>query len=178
MKKTLLLFLTLFLLSACSSKVNVTTDYDPNVPMNGFKTFAIVPFPDKTPESLDHERYVKAIRLSFSLKGYKEADEKYADMLIRYQHEIIKDKPGNLKIGFGLGSFSGGSGVAMGTSAQPRYDEGTLIIDILKPSTGKIVWRGRADGRVSSYEDPKEREAEITRFVAAVVKSFPQRESK
>ena len=178
MKKTLLLLSALLFLSACGSKVNVSTDYDPDVSLSGFRTFAIVPFSGQTPESLDHERYVKAIRLSFSLKGYREADAKYADMRIRYQHEIIKDKPGNLKIGFGLGSFSGGSGVAMGTSAQPRYDEGTLIIDVVKPSTGKIVWRGRADGRVSAYDDPREREAQITRFVAAVVKSFPQRESK
>lgn len=165
------LFVALFL-GACS-QLHVSTDYDPAVSMAHLRTYALLKPSETLYDTLHHERIVRAVRSQLEAKGYVLADEKDADFHVRYRTEVVHDVPGNFSFGFGFGTFSGGSGMSVGTSSRPRQDEGAFVIDMLNPKDGKIIWRGSVHGKMKRTTTPEQREAEVRRFVDAVLKEFP-----
>jgi hypothetical protein len=52
------------------------------------------------------------------------------------------------------------------------YTEGTVIIDVIDPSTKELLWRGRGVARVS--DDEKQYEQDLWKAVTAILDKFPQ----
>jgi hypothetical protein len=51
-----------------------------------------------------------------------------------------------------------------------RYREGTLVLDIIKPDSNQVIWRGKA---VSVIGDPSGRKQAIEAAVGRLLKKFP-----
>lgn len=54
-----------------------------------------------------------------------------------------------------------------------QYTEGTLVLDVVDPGTGRVVWRGSAEAEIVASADPRTREARIGEAVRRVLERFP-----
>ncbi len=77
--------------------------------------------------------------------------------------------------GYGWGPYYGG-GTAVNTY---RYDEATLIIDILDPNPEVgLIWRGIAKGTVSENKDSAKQQAGVDEAVQRLLMRFPPEASQ
>jgi hypothetical protein len=53
------------------------------------------------------------------------------------------------------------------------YNEGTVIVDVVDPSSHQLLWRGRGVSQVS--DNPAEYERELAKAVTAILDKFPSR---
>ena len=53
------------------------------------------------------------------------------------------------------------------------YEEGTMVIDFVRPQTNHMVWRGTFKTDLNSATSPKKRTAVIERAVNKIMKEFP-----
>jgi len=58
-------------------------------------------------------------------------------------------------------------------TVERKYDEGTLILEVVDAASGRLVWRGWAQAEVKSKADPGQREARIWEAVAKILDQFP-----
>ncbi len=59
--------------------------------------------------------------------------------------------------------------------SQRRYEEGTLIIDILDGESGRLIWRGTATAEVRQRVSIEDRSARVAEAVRKVLERFPSR---
>ena len=85
-----------------------------------------------------------------------------------HQHRIRQERMRLSTVG-GPGPGWGG-GV---TTHVDRYDEGTLILDIIAPDGKTLLWRGTATAQIDESAKPKKREAKINEAVGRMLKRFP-----
>lgn len=171
-----LLFPLLFFVG-CSS-LKVSTDYDPEIALGSFDSFAVLDTKDVTPHTLQGDRIVKAITEELESKGYRAAGISTATFHVRYKTHTEEDVPGNFSFGFGFGGFSGHTGASIGTSTSPRSDKGILLIEMLSPSSQKVLWRGTASDTLKKNDTPQEREANIRYLVGKILETFPKRSAE
>jgi hypothetical protein len=72
--------------------------------------------------------------------------------------------------GYGLGSWPGASDVRLS-----RYEEGTLMLDVIDNASNELVWRGAAQARIDPNRSPQERTELINRAVREILDRFPPR---
>lgn len=174
MNRVLLFFIPLLILTGCSS-LKVTSDYDPNVSLAGLQSYAVFPLESNSTDSLKNDRITEAVTHNLTAKGYTLADKLSADFHVRFQTMVRENVPGNTGFSIGLGTFSGNLGGSAGTSRYRTYDEETLIIDMLSPSNGKLLWRGVATDTAEQPDSPEERRTHTVKVVDALLASFPKR---
>jgi hypothetical protein len=51
--------------------------------------------------------------------------------------------------------------------------EGSLVLDVLDPGAGKLIWRGVAQARISLTASPDVREKRLNLAVRQLMKDFP-----
>ena len=54
-----------------------------------------------------------------------------------------------------------------------EYEEGSLLLDVLKPGTGSLLWRGWARARIDETASPAERQERGRQAVKLLLKDFP-----
>jgi len=54
-----------------------------------------------------------------------------------------------------------------------QYEEGSLVLDVVDPGQGELVWRGTASKAVDRSWTPEERETEVREAVRALLAEFP-----
>ena len=76
--------------------------------------------------------------------------------------------------------MASGAGWRGGWGVEPRtetnvyaYDEGMLILDVLRPEPAQLLWRGVARAVVDPGASPEEREARIRQAVRQLLEAFP-----
>lgn len=174
----------LFALAACSSRVKVQTDYNPNANFSGLHTFAWLPVPPartgdpRADSAILAGRVRRSVIADLTSKGYREvAPNASPDFYVAYQAAVdqkinVQSTPAY----YGYGGWWGGMPVAMGTSTTVhQYELGTLILDIVDRERDDLIWRGsgqaklkKNDTRTSAERDQAMREA-----VAAILADFP-----
>ncbi len=58
------------------------------------------------------------------------------------------------------------------------YEEGSLVLDVLDPGTGQLIWRGVAQARLVADLPPEAREKRIDRAVGLMMERFPSKRGK
>lgn len=162
----------LLLMVGCSSK-KVDIDYDPLFQINSLKTFAVVHKSKEGYDILNDERVSEAIKLEMESKGYVNVAEDAADFFITFESIVKKDVPSNIGVGLGLGTFSSGLGLSLGTVRGFSSDEGTLFINMINPATQKIFWYALLTQKIDDFESPQERTDYFNKTVGAMLKEFP-----
>ncbi len=77
-----------------------------------------------------------------------------------------------------LGYYSGSNfsdNLAQPGTAARRYEEGTLIIDIMEGESERLIWRGTATAEVRQRPSVEERSAKVAEAVQKVLAQFPSR---
>ena len=168
-----LLPLVLILFIGCSTKVE--TDYDPVFSTKTLKTFVIVHKSKEGLDTLDNERIREAITNEMQTKGYESAIEGTADFYITFQTAIEEDVPSNFSFGFGVGTYSRGSGASVGATRNVTNDEESLGINMIDPKTKKTFWRASVSKKRKNFNSPEDRTAFINKVVISMLESFPAR---
>lgn len=177
-----LLFACVAVALGCRTIV-VKTDYDSNVDYLELQRFAWLeppevedahPFADNT---LLRKRVRGAIENALAARGYRRVERvEDADFLATYSvilEERIRDD-GSISVGYGgyRGYRRYGFGTVFSSPSITNYQESTLIIDLLDPSTEELLWRGWGSGVVGT----RDRERSVERIqdgVRQILDRFP-----
>ena len=74
--------------------------------------------------------------------------------------------------GYGYGRYGRYGGISTSTTVS-EYQEGTLLIDMIDPSSKQLVWRGSGQARIRQSSSPEEREKRIGEAVQQILEDFP-----
>jgi hypothetical protein len=133
---------------------------------------------------LMRDRIRAALAAQMQAQGINDASSsKTADILLTF-HMGIKERVEvydfhdhfgyypcfSLHCGPGFGYYPGG---IHHDHWQTEYQQGRLIIDMISPASGKLVWRGVSERRIPWLETPEERRLFIVDTVGAVMRHFP-----
>ena len=168
-------------LFACSS-ISVSADYDPAADFSALRTWSWIP--EEAPaegadprvgNSLVSDRVTAAIDRTLQARGYQEVEQS-SDFQVGFSIGVrigLESAPStSASVGYGRYGRYGGIGYGTGTEVR-EYEEGTLVIDLIDPATGKLIWRGTAQARVSSDQSPESSTKRINEAVEKVLAQFP-----
>ena len=181
-------------LVACSS-VPVATDYDPDFPFHSVRHYAWLAPASKPSEDgadtaradvndLMRERIRKALSAQMQAQGIREVSESQsADVLLTFHmgiEERVEEYDFHDHFGYypcysrrcapGFGYYPGGIHHDHWTT---EYQQGRLIVDMVSPTTRKLVWRGVSERRIPWLETPEERRLFIVDTVGSILSHFP-----
>jgi len=181
----------LIVISACSS-VQVSTDHSEDADFSNLKTFKWlnVSTEGKDPRmdnTIMYSRITNTINKQLSFQGYSKIDTT-PDFFINFD-VLTEDKVdvrnyntyGGYPAGWGWGAgyghrgYGGYGGVYGGYSETTvkEYKKGTLIIDIIDPTTNQLIWRGLGSKRLPSTSNPEKMDELVFDVVESILKNFP-----
>ena len=160
----------------CSS-VRVQTDFDPGTNFSALRAYAWLA--DKQPPTGDPQidnalldaRIRRAIDTQLVADGHEKTEPATADFLVGY-HVAVDSKVDVDTIYRSYGRAGWGGGGSAETIVR-QYDEGTLLIDLLHPQSGSLLWRGTATTRLREKQTPEARDKYVNEIVAEIFKKYP-----
>jgi len=193
---TTYLFLV-FVLAGCST-FSFDTDYEKGIDFSSYKTYSWHSpnaFNSSSSKYLDNDildsRIRSRIDMTLKDKGYVLQASGNVDFHVNYSvstEDRMDIKTYNnyngIAPGFGYGGnyyrrgyYYGGVGHGYGVqSAETRtthYTQGTLVLDIIRPSGGQLVWRGSAAGRLKNEQSRDEKEKAVQVVIEGILDAFP-----
>jgi len=172
---TLRLALACLLLVGCSS-VSVKTDYDPQTDFAAFRTWSwLEAGPAPGVDGLTDGRIRAAVEAVLPTRGLQRAAAgEDADLRVAYQARVeqrVEAVPAPMPPPV---TYRWRAGYAPYETQQlTTYDEGTLVLDLIAPDGGTLLWRGSATAVVGTADSPEEREQRIREAVEAILARFP-----
>lgn len=177
---------SMFWLVACTTTYTPDIDYNPEYNFDQIKTFVVIDDYvanqqaskqlNRNLSSLDNDRIVKAINSSLSNKGMFAVDKDDADVQVHFQ-VVTKDKTKLRTYNTGIyncwrcrGYY--GAGMPVQQVEIREYVEGTVIIDMVNPETGKSVWRSLITKPVKPTKDIAEKQKKINEVIQAMLAPF------
>ncbi|MFT6413285.1 MAG: hypothetical protein ACI9DS_001715 [Glaciecola sp.] len=154
--KTVVLLLSMSILFACTSTLNIHSLVDETVQFDGYQTYAFHPNTIRAGNNYDSlsARYIKqAIQNEMHKKGFKLAEdaELWINFNVYVQDKLEVDRAPSISLYYG---FRRGYGVwgnyPIIQDRIKQYTEGTLNIDLIDQKTNLLLWEAVAIGRVSS----------------------------
>jgi hypothetical protein len=176
-------------LAGCST-MEINTDFDPKADFSGLKTYAWIDEPRMpTGDSrIDDNPFLEnrvhaAVDRELAAKGFVLATTGTPDFLVAY-HVSLDQKRSvqHLNDYYGYGP---GWGYTYGTVRRPgyyatpsstyvyTYDEGTLILDIVRPEGRQLIWRGAARDEVKFSSTPSKDSGQLNEAVTRLLDDFP-----
>jgi hypothetical protein len=176
----------IFVLSACAS-VDVRAVTSPDANLAALHTFKVMPNPKPLApvahstndpmlvNSISNRALRSDLVKGFEDRGYVLSDSK-PDFSVAY-YASTKEKLDVTYWDYGYSYYPhwwGGWGPGFG-SYQPtttQYTQGTVIVDVVDPSTKELLWRGQGVAPVSDNE--AQYEQDLLKAVTAILAKFPQ----
>lgn len=165
--------LSLLLLGACSS-YNVTYDYDVTASYGRYKTFDYYTSKKGTggTTSLMDKRVRAAVEKELRAKGFSMETKADPDFLVTY-YPIVQERKvrSTVHVGWGYRPFRGGIGTS--STRVRKYQEGTIVIEIVDFKSNQMVWQGAAAGALTGLENPEDANEVVAKAVADILARFP-----
>ncbi len=177
--------LLLVSLAGCS-RVQTGSEIDSGADFASLKTFGWMSGAEQQAEDvrLNDPRIQETIRAavekSLSDKGYELVDRERADFLVTWfgaiEKKIRQESLDHFYAPYGYGTLYRDPALNTAPAGTVlEYEEGTVIVDILDPRTGKILWRGSGSGRLLENQSEEIMLHNLRRSVAKIVGPFPAR---
>lgn len=180
----------LFVVTGCTTTYTVHSDYDPNVDFSRLKTFDWTS--SSQPETGDpgidspllNSQIRNAIHKTLASKGYRHLTKGSADFLVQY-HVAIEERSDVMTIDTpsyaagptatpgGFSTIGSSVGYQRTQTYVVRYEEGTLVIDIVDPKSKQIIWRGSVQKVIERSASPEKKNTRIEKAVQKTLKTFP-----
>lgn len=174
-------------LTACSS-LQVSSDYDDKADFSSLQSYNWLPAPkieSGDPEvqydSLLGQRVKSAVETQLAAKGFRRQTEK-ADVLVTY-HVAVDQQVSVTYLNelYGYGPGWGPSyrrrmlhyGYPGRDVMVSEYQQGTLIIDIVRASDKQLIWRGTASDEVYPDMSMEAREKRVREAVEKIFAQYP-----
>jgi hypothetical protein len=166
-------------LAGCAS-IDVRFDYDPEANFDALKTYAWMERPDPQKSGADprvynallDSRVRAAVDRELGAKGYRN-DAQDPDFLVIYHAAIdrkVEADAINYYHGYGAAGWYGPGR----TDVYIReYEEGTLLLDVVRPGGKELMWRGAASSRIDDRASPEERTERVNEAVRQLIEGFP-----
>jgi hypothetical protein len=159
------------LLGTITFAQSINYDFDKSANFKAFRTYTWVRGA-AVPDALTNQRIVGAINAQLAARGLRLVERQAnPDLLIAYHAAFDAD----LQIS-GFGSGWGGfrfPGSYSGTVRANEIVTGTLIVDMVDADTRTIVWRGTATKEIDPKAKPEQRDKNINRAAAKLLKNYP-----
>ncbi|MAG31595.1 MAG: hypothetical protein CL908_11975 [Deltaproteobacteria bacterium] len=160
---------------------DVRTDWDPTTDFTPLQRFHWVeppqiegasPFADN---SLLRKRVRSAIERALVERGFRAVqDPASADFQVTYS-VVLEERLRVDGVSSSGGAYyprRGGFGTIHRTADVRAYQESTLIVDLLDPGSGDLVWRGWGTGIVGTRDRDRD-QARLEKGVRAILDEFP-----
>lgn len=172
-------------IAGCADKPTYQVDYDQTFPFSGYQTYRWYDDDHNTTES-QYRRYNssdKRVRNTANQeliqRGFREVPRDQADFWVNYhvtrrQTQKVTGQEQGMHGGVAAGTY--GRSVSVGYSSGPSvktYEDGTAVFDVIDIRTGKIVWRGVAEGRLKNNMSKADREQLTITVVHELLEQFP-----
>lgn len=167
-------YLTAVLLAWCTAcaPVNVRWDYDPQADFTQYHTFNWLPADDRADradQDWDHpfvdKRIEQALISALTSKGFEKTATQ-PDLLVAYRFTVkqttavhVYDPPNPYW--------------APPPAQVQRLREGTLIVDLIDPTSRQLVWRGWGVGDAEVATRPDLSPEYLRRAVKEILKNYP-----
>jgi hypothetical protein len=170
MKKLAFLFL---IMSACSSDIYVFTDYDREFDLSSYSCYRWSEIKNieinRNPlyyNELNDKRIKFAVSKRMNEKGYKE-DSQSKELVLHY-HIAVTDVIAYREDPM----FHHEAGWLRPEIASYKYNEGTIIIDVMDSDCRCLIWRGYASQILDSWH-PELADEKINQSIAKIFAKFP-----
>ena len=175
------------LLAGCADKPTYEADYDQNFPFGQLKTYRWYDDDHNTRESQYRRRNSSDQRVrntadqELMQRGFRQGSRGQADFWVNYhvtkrQTQKVSGQPQGMHGGVAAGTY--GRSVSIGYSSGQSvktYEDGTAMFDVIDIKTGRIVWRGVAEGRLKNNMSKADREQLTITVVHELLEQFPPR---
>ncbi|HEY7396629.1 MAG TPA: DUF4136 domain-containing protein [Gemmatimonadaceae bacterium] len=169
--------------AACGGSIDVRTMAAPDASFAGMTTFRLLPAPQRRDgraasgeddpminNSIANRAIRAQITRAFQDRGYT-LSEINADFVVAFyatSDEKLDVSAWDYGYPFPQGWPQHGRRLPLVT----QYTEGSVVIDVLKPVTRQLLWRG--EGRAALGDDPAESVKLLAKAAATIVKEFPK----
>ena len=175
----------LTLLSGCADKPTYDVDYDQSFAFSEFQTYRWYDDDHNTRES-QYRRYNSSDQRvrntadqELMQRGFRQGARGQADFWVNYhvtkrQTQKVSGQQQGMHGGVAAGTY--GRSVSVGYSSGQSvktYEDGTAMFDVIDIKTGRIVWRGVAEGRLKNNMTKADREQLTITVVHELLKQFP-----
>ena len=175
----------LALLAGCADKPTYDVDYDQSFPFAEYKTYRWYDDDHNSRESQyrrfnsSDQRVRNTADQELMQRGLRQGDRGQADFWVNYhvtkrQTQKISGQEPGMHGGVAAGTY--GRSVSVGYSSGQSvktYEDGTAMFDVIDIKTGRIVWRGVAEGRLKNNMSKADREQLTITVVHELLKQFP-----
>ncbi|WP_041277523.1 DUF4136 domain-containing protein [Desulfotalea psychrophila] len=184
MRKLTVLLAVVSLLAGCSSLWG-NRDYNPRYDFSSLHSYKIRKQEVKADDgrqvdnSLIDSRIAASMNAVLSSKGFS-LNGSQPDFIISYAYhkkQVVEPDSTSTGGGFSFGSYGNYGGAEADSAARvEKYDLGVLVLDVVDPVTGKLVWCGKGRKRIFLYDDqPEKLSREIRDEVEKILDNFPPR---
>ena len=175
----------LTLLAGCADKPTYDVDYDQSFPFAEYKTYRWYDDDHNSRESQyrrhnsSDQRVRNTADQELMQRGLRQGARGQADFWVNYhvtkrQTQKISGQEQGMHGGVAAGTY--GRSVSVGYSSGQSvktYEDGTAMFDVIDIKTGRIVWRGVAEGRLKNNMSKADREQLTITVVHELLKQFP-----
>jgi hypothetical protein len=170
------LLVGLWIATGCTS-VAVDADWNTQARFDALSTWAWLtePTPPTESDSADtaivRRRIQNAVDAELGARGYRRVEDEAPDFYVAYHvaverrieaHTLYDGYPGGVWVG-----------PMWAETIIDEYELGTLLLDVIDPRLHEVIWRGRAQARVSELRSPEQRDALVRKVVAKLLALFP-----
>jgi Domain of unknown function (DUF4136) len=179
----LLPLLALVMPAACAPAIHVRTAAAPDANLTNLHTFIVMATPERrsgeNPAGADDPMIQNSITYralhndlvsNFQESGYV-IDSAKPDFAVA-AYASARQKLDVNQYDYGYPYWRHGWWGPVGVPEITQYTEGTVVIDVINPTTKELLWRGQGTASVS--DNPQVYAKELAKAVAAIVDRFPK----
>jgi len=168
----------LALVSACSTPLEATMDFDPQFDFSKVQKIAIQPV-DRTDLSMVRISDMQVDRIDAALgdelerKGFQiVSDNAQADMFLTWH--LVTEERTDVRTYNSMSYYNcWRCGPNVSDVSVRQYTQGTFIVDMIDPMRNQSVWRSIIESRLQSNPDPAEAPARRQEAATAIFAQFP-----
>jgi hypothetical protein len=180
-----ILVVPLVLLAACGT-VHVETAADPAADFHKFHTFQFKAprrqFQSGELSGVNQQRVRDGIRKELERRGLSLADQPdlFVSFYLRVQaktFDLENPTAGGDSVSGTMADYFGfayRSGQSLNQQGSIRYQEGSLVVDMVEPGTTNLAWRGIATGVLYTNRTDEQVERRIQEAVHSIFGRFPR----
>lgn len=165
-------------LAGCQS--NVAYDYDRGAELGPARHFVIAPEDPERVSPAEQARIEQAIRRELEEEGLTLVRDRSSDLLVRYRLELEREpEESDLNVygapaaGFNVGE--GANVMFMNLSQERDVQPAELVVEVVNPNNGELVWRASALMDFQNNASASERAQLLDDVVEQMFEHFPER---
>ena len=176
---TLWLGIILIILSSCSAKKSITSDYDVNVDFSKYKTYMFLPWNPHNSEYVNkaaQERLYGMLEVELSKRGYERVHHN-ADLAVNLMVLLDEKRSAiNYTRYYHTGGYGYYSPFGFGYNSTTYYKkidflEGTIIVDVFDQQEKRLIWQSVSILEIVEKDSKRKRQVETS--VKKMFQGFP-----